>query len=60
MRSLGGAFPSVPKTVLGTIVGIAIELAATPFRHCRRVTLGDGRIVKPLMTTTVLVVLEEE
>src|SRR3954452_19057568 len=44
IRSLGGAFSSVPKTVLGTIVGTAIEPAAAPSRKLRRVRLPAGRM----------------
>jgi hypothetical protein len=53
IRSLGEAFSWLPKTLLGTKVGIATELAAALLRSCRRVTLGSLRISSPLKTVVV-------
>src|SRR5262249_34931646 len=44
IRSLGGAFPSAPKTEAGTIPGMAIEPAAATSRKFRRVKLTAVRM----------------
>jgi|SRR5271157_5842256 len=44
IRSLGAALSSLPRTLLGTIAGMAIELAVSPLRKCRRVKSRAGAI----------------